>query len=1376
MRLKLTSRHRSEFGGRDRYLTHVSTDKPIYRPGETLFVRGVILHANDRTPLPQQFAAGAVIQVRGPKGNNVASGYVNSADSVLGFQWPIPAEQAGGEYSIQVTYPNHGYPPAKRKFDIRAYRAPRLKSQIVFLRDGYGPGDKVGATLHVERAEGGIPAGAKVTVIARVDGVEAFRGPATVDAKGNCDARFELPKQIARGEGTLAMVVEDGGVVETASKTIPILLQTVDLQMYPEGGDLVAGLPTRVYLEARTPAKKPADIAGVVLDADGERVGEFRTEHEGRGRFAFKPVADGKYRLKITEPAGIKTEFPLPTVKPSGAVITASQDVIENDDAVKLKVGSTRTGRYKITLSKRETELAAFHIKLKKNRTKSLTLTPPSSADGVLVATLWSPDGQPVAERLLFRRPEKGINVKVTADENSYVPGGTAKLTVTTTDVNGEPVGAVVGLTVTDDSVLEMIEKREQAPRLPAMVFLEDDVRELADAHVYLDATNPQSPLAVDLLLGTQGWRRFAFVNVEQFLSQSGDDGRRVLALRIVTQRDGVPTSALAAPGGAVRREGGFIDEIFRGRARNKNGVVNAPKPVAAPAEAKPQDDPAVADEPVADQPAASLVELPQASAKLQLPQPKLEAAAREENDDAKKLRRALKQADGKRDADLFGLGLDIAGPAVSSFIAVRVYAHAVRPGRQPGERRDFTETLFWSAGIKTDPQTGQASVSFGLNDSVTSFRVLADAFDRRGGLGQATPSIESVKPFYVEPKLPLEVTSSDRIQLPVGIVNATAKPLSNTSVSIEANGLQISPFTPFSLDGNQRARRLVNIDVGTFTGTTDFTLRASAGPYADKVIRTLTVKPLGFPYELARGGMLFSNDTLEHQFVIPDGTVAGSVSSTIQAFPTPLANMTAALQRLIREPHGCFEQTSSTTYPLIMAQQYFQSHSGIDPALIERSNALLEKGYRRLIGFECKQRGYEWFAADPGHEALTAYGLLEFHDMAKVRSVDAEMLIRTREWLLKARDGNGGFKRERRALHRWVADPAVSNAYITWALLSAGETALEAEVAWLQDAVSSSQNSYVVALTANVMQLAGKKQAAVELMDRLVKLQSADGFINGATQSIVGSGGEALKIETTSLAVLAWLNDREYADHVEKGIQYLADACKAGRFGSTQSTVLALRAIVAYDQAMSKPKNPGSIEVLVDGARFGTPVRFDTKTEGAIELPDISEALTPGKHTVAIKMNGGSSMPHSLAVNLNTTRPNPNAECQVGLQVSLRDKTVDEGSITEAQVRVTNRADKVVPSPVAIVGIPGGLEVRHDQLKELVKSQKIAAYEVIGRDVVLYWRALDAKQSVELPISLIAAIPGSYTGPASRGYLYYTDEYKHWVDGLHVTITPAAE
>jgi len=136
-----------DLGNSDRYLTHVATDKPIYRNGEKLYVRGVILRADGHSPMTSsQGSTGTVsFEIKGPKGDTVASGVSAIIDSTVGLSWDIPANQAGGEYTVRIFYPS-GDAPAERKFDIRAYRAPRLKSQIVFVRDGYGPGDTVAAT------------------------------------------------------------------------------------------------------------------------------------------------------------------------------------------------------------------------------------------------------------------------------------------------------------------------------------------------------------------------------------------------------------------------------------------------------------------------------------------------------------------------------------------------------------------------------------------------------------------------------------------------------------------------------------------------------------------------------------------------------------------------------------------------------------------------------------------------------------------------------------------------------------------------------------------------------------------------------------------------------------------------------------------------------------------------------------------------------------------------------------------------------------------------------------------------------------------------------------------------------------------------------
>ncbi len=207
------------------------------------------------------------------------------------------------------------------------------------------------------------------------------------------------------------------------------------------------------------------------------------------------------------------------------------------DDSIELTLASAKAQKVSIALTKREKELGKQQVSLKAGEAASVKL-PAGDICGTLIATVFDEAGQPIAERLVFRQPDEAIKVTISADKTQYVPGGKSRLTIKTTDAHGKPISGVVGVTVTDDSVLEMIEKRDQAPRLPAMVLLENDVQDLADAAIYLDPESQKGPLAVDLLLGTQGWRRFALVDIAKFAEQHGDDARRALAMRVPTRRE----------------------------------------------------------------------------------------------------------------------------------------------------------------------------------------------------------------------------------------------------------------------------------------------------------------------------------------------------------------------------------------------------------------------------------------------------------------------------------------------------------------------------------------------------------------------------------------------------------------------------------------------------------------------------------------------------------------------------------------------------------------------------------------------------------------------------------------------------------------------
>src|SRR5207244_9144734 len=140
---------------------------------------------------------------------------------------------------------------------------------------------------------------------------------------------------------------------------------------------------------------------------------------------------------------------------------------------------------------------------------------------------------------------------------------------------------------------------------------------------------------------------------------------------------------------------------------------------------------------------------------------------------------------------------------------------------------------------------------------------------------------------------------------------------------------------------------------------------------------------------------------------------------------------------------------SSSSNYPNVMILSYLKESDQANPEVEKRARQLLQSGYGKLTSFECidpqqaqARRGYEWFGQTaPPHEALTAYGLLQFRDMQKVgHPVDEAMLKRTQEYLLAQRDGAGGFKRNSRALDSFGRAPQeLTNAYIVWALTESG-------------------------------------------------------------------------------------------------------------------------------------------------------------------------------------------------------------------------------------------------------------------------------------------------------------------------------------------------
>jgi hypothetical protein len=868
------------------------------------------------------------------------------------------------------------------------------------------------------------------------------------------------------------------------------------------------------------------------------------------------------------------------------------------------------------------------------------------------------------------------------------------------------------------------------------------------------------------------------FVLFAAWYTGRGDQGWRAYAANVVTRQPGWGMVATPVPPPTPIPER-FVEK----RAAEKFKGVKEPKPVPAPPVFKgvtDRDRPPAAPPPIVQHPPP--------------PSQLLSKGVQKIIDDA----RAAGQPLGAEERRL--LERVRLSPAPAPPMVVREYAHK-RPTSGPEEtRRDFAETLLWQPVIVL-PRDGKATLKFDLSDAINGYRVLVAGHTLDGRIGAATGTIEVRKPLAVEPKLPQEVSSADRIDLPVGLTNGTGEPRT-AGVALTLDGLAADGPGKFAvqLPANGGARRLVRVTPTGVEGELAVTANATAGPgLTDSVRRTTRVIPDGFPHLGAKSDML--EQQTEATVRLPREWTPGTLKVGVTVYPNTLAELQAGLDGLMREPYGCFEQSSTANYPNVLITEYLRETGRTDPDLSRRARELMDRGYTRLTGYECPKTGgptklgYEWFgAADQPHEALTAYGLMQFTDMARVYPVDPAMLARTRQYLLDCRDGNGGFQRSAKALDSFGRAPEhVTNAYIVWAITEADRGAsnpadltpeIDALLARSKGNDAGAKDPYVLALLANALLNTGRQADGVAVLTTLAGVQAADGSVPGAKTSITNSSGRALLIETTALAVLGWQKANrpdQFLGLVQRAVRWLSGHRDgSGAFGSTQSTILALKALIAFARANGGAAESGTLRVIVGGEVVATR-EFSSAAPGPVEveIADAEKRFKPGDTTVRLETTAKKALPMSVAWSCRTTRPDSSPGCGVKLETKLARAEIEEGDSVRLSVTVENVRETPHGMTVAIVGLPAGLKLPEDrkQLKDLTAAPAPGAeptvgyWETRGRELILYWRGMAPQQKVALGVDLIAEVPGEYRGPASRAYLYYDADHKHWVEPVSVKV-----
>ncbi|MES2064144.1 MAG: TonB-dependent receptor [Bacteroidota bacterium] len=338
------------------------------------------------------------------------------------------------------------------------------------------------------------------------------KGKGRTDANGNI--RIILPPDnealLKQGRIITGLAgLPDG----TVYKSIPIRTMAgyADVQFFPEGGNMVNGLPTKVAFKAIGTDGLGVDIKGAVTGGNGEAVAQLNTSHLGMGTFIFTPRSGDTYIANITYPDGTKKVVPLPKAADSGYALSIIESGPDN-----LRIGISAkgaTGRF--VLAGQSGGKVYYSAKSSAGNDAFSVIVPKSKfPSGIAQFTLFSESGEPLNERLVFiQNPVDKLNLAVTTGQQSYSVRQKVKLDIAASNNEGKPAISSLSVSVTDESKVPVNENTEN--NIFASLLLTSDLKGYIEQPAYYFNSNTgQTRADLDALMLTQGYRRFEWKNI----------------------------------------------------------------------------------------------------------------------------------------------------------------------------------------------------------------------------------------------------------------------------------------------------------------------------------------------------------------------------------------------------------------------------------------------------------------------------------------------------------------------------------------------------------------------------------------------------------------------------------------------------------------------------------------------------------------------------------------------------------------------------------------------------------------------------------------------------------------------------------------------
>ncbi|MCE7044275.1 TonB-dependent receptor plug domain-containing protein [Dyadobacter sp. CY312] len=293
----------------------------------------------------------------------------------------------------------------------------------------------------------------------------------------------------------------------------PVSNEVLDVQFFPEGGQLLSGISSRLAFKAVNGNGLGADVNGFIFDQNKDTIVSFKSEHLGLGRIQFTPEKGKKYTAYVRKKGGQLQQFELPQVSDNGYALLV--DNSSSPSAMRILVyNNAPDGKERnVHVVGHSRGIVAFVAKGKvSSKSLRLNLNKKDLPEGITHLTLFDDQNRPVCERLVFIDHNSRLQVKVNMDKKSYKPREKTEMEIMVTDTSGNPVEANLSVAVTDAG---QIAQQPFSNDLVSYLLLTSDLKGFVEQpSYYFDQTKTERKLHMDYLMMTQGWSRFTWQDV----------------------------------------------------------------------------------------------------------------------------------------------------------------------------------------------------------------------------------------------------------------------------------------------------------------------------------------------------------------------------------------------------------------------------------------------------------------------------------------------------------------------------------------------------------------------------------------------------------------------------------------------------------------------------------------------------------------------------------------------------------------------------------------------------------------------------------------------------------------------------------------------